>query len=376
MLAASGVSMTIQLRPDFDAVVSSLYEAAAVSYSWGPALDGLARLTGSRGALITRPDRAHDGLACSESLEDTVAQFFEQGWHNDDLRSTRVMARAPQGGFSRDQDITTADERARSNYYEGFARAAGVPWFAACGLADSASVIGVSIQRTDAEGAFDDGDLERLRRISPHLESAMSFARNVADRSNAQDLDALEASATAAFVVDHEGVVRAMNARGEQEMSRLVTTRRRRLTALDPMLRTRFERLVAGAAMLARSASAPVQEGPLRLTAADGSVALASAMPLCGAARQLGDGRAIVTLTAISQTVGVDAAVLATAFDLTPAEARVAHHLTRGLDAPEIAEACSLSVGAVRFHLKAILPKAGVRRQAAFVALAASLGRI
>lgn len=373
MLVVSGVSMTLQLRPDFDTVVSGLYEAAAVSYSWAPALDALARLTGSRGALITRPDRAHDGLACSPSLQDTVAQFFEQGWHNDDLRSARLMASEPRG-FSRDQDITTAEERARSDYYEGFARSAGVPWFAACGLVDEGSVIGVSIQRTEAEGAFDDADLGRLRHIRPHLERAMGFARIVADRSNAQDLDALETSDTAAFIVDHEGLLRAMNAQGELQMSRLVTTRGRRLTAMDPAMRPSFERLVAGAAAIGRDMRAPVP-APVRLTASDGTIALASAMPLCGAARQFGDGRAVVTLSAIAQPQGVDAAVLATAFDLTPAEARVAHHLSRGLDTPEIAEACGLSIGAVRFHLKAILPKAGVRRQAAFVALVASLGR-
>lgn len=373
MLAGSGVRMTVQSRPDFDTVVTGLYEAAAVSHSWAPALDALARLTGSRGALISRPDRAHDGLACSASLDATVAQFFEQGWHRNDLRSARMIAAEPRG-FSRDQDITTADERARSDYYEGFARSAGVPWFAACGLVDGGSVIGISIQRTEAEGAFDDADLDRLRRIRPHLESAMTFARRVADRADALDLDALEAADAAAFVVDHTGVVRGMNPRGELQMSRLVTTRRGRLTTMDGALRGKFERLILGAAAVGRDVTAPVQE-PLRLTAPDGSIALASAMPLCGAARQFGDGRAIVTLSAITQTIGVDAGVLATAFDLTPAEARVAHQLSRGLEVAEIAEACDLSLGAVRFHLKAILPKAGVRRQAAFVALAASLRR-
>lgn len=362
------------MRPSFDSVVSGLYEAAAVSYNWPIALQGLAELTGSRGALITRPDRQHDSLVFSSGLGDTVAQFFEQGWHRDDLRSNRMVASA-QTGFICDQDITTSDERSRSDYYLGFARSAGVPWFAACGLVNKDGVaIGVSIQRSAAQGSFDDADLKRLRRIRPHVEAAMAFARDVTDRVGAERLDALELAQVPAFVVDQDGILRDLNPAGHAQLAKSVTTRRRRLTAVDPASRAALARLITNATELAHTPDA-AKVAPVRLACADGSAVLAHAMPLRGAAHRFANARAILTLSVIADPTGAAADALAVAYGLTPAEARVAHHLSRGLEVEEIARDIGLSVGAVRFHLKSILPKAGVRRQAAFVARAATLIR-
>ncbi len=358
------------MRPDFERVVAGLYEAAAVSYAWAPALQALADLTGSRGALVTRPDRQHDGLQYSPGLNDTVAQFFEQGWHRADLRSRR-MVEGPSAGFVRDQDITTADERARSDYYQDFAGSAGVPWFAACGLvSDRDGAIGVSIQRSARQGPFDGEDLDRLRRIRPHVEAAMAFARNVADRAGTDRLNALEAASVPAFVVNHEGVLRDLNPAGQALLETAVTTRRRRLTAFDPAGRPAFERLIAAAA---QGAVSDADLMPLRLAGPAGSAVLARALPLRGDAYRLGDARVILTLSPLADPDGASADVLAAAFALTPTEARVAHYLSRGLEVGEIAKVSGLSLGAVRFHVKAILPKAGVRRQAAFVARAAAL---
>lgn len=359
--------------PDFDAVVADVYAAAAQSHLWPAALSSLASLTHSRGALITQPCRTHDGLLCSPSLNDTVSQFFAQGWHHDDLRTVRMVSKAPRS-FICDQDITTSEERERSDYYRGFAHSAGVPWFAACGLmVDGAPAIGISIQRSAADGAFEASDLARLHRIEPHLKAAMSFSRTVADRACEARLDALDQSGVAAFILDREGVLRGVNGLGEAELGRAVVVRRRRLTPLDRTAREAFARLILNAATTTENAGARDLR-PVRMMLADGETRLAQAMPLRGEAHRFGDGRAILTLSGATP-VGALTSLLAAAFGLTPAEARVAHHLSRGLEPEEIAVRCGISVGAVRFHLKSILPKAGVRRQAAFVALAATIRR-
>ena len=56
-----------------------------------------------------------------------------------------------------------------------------------------------------------------------------------------------------------------------------------------------------------------------------------------------------------------DEALAASAFRLTPAEARVAALVARGATAPEAAQALSLGVETVKTHMKAVLQKTGVK---------------
>jgi DNA-binding CsgD family transcriptional regulator len=60
-------------------------------------------------------------------------------------------------------------------------------------------------------------------------------------------------------------------------------------------------------------------------------------------------------------------------FDLTPAEARVAHSLATGRNIPATAKHLAVSVETIRCHVKSILSKAGMRRQTDFVAAIASV---
>ena len=54
-------------RPDIESVFDGLYEAAALPSFWPSALDALARRMNARGALVTRPDHQHQGIAYSPS---------------------------------------------------------------------------------------------------------------------------------------------------------------------------------------------------------------------------------------------------------------------------------------------------------------------
>jgi DNA-binding CsgD family transcriptional regulator len=67
----------------------------------------------------------------------------------------------------------------------------------------------------------------------------------------------------------------------------------------------------------------------------------------------------------------VSAEVIQGLFDLTPAEARVAHGIAAGRTAEELARALGISVETVRKHIAAVLAKTGLPRQAALVGLLA-----
>jgi DNA-binding CsgD family transcriptional regulator len=67
------------------------------------------------------------------------------------------------------------------------------------------------------------------------------------------------------------------------------------------------------------------------------------------------------------------AAVLQQVFNLTPAEARLASGLAKGLDLQEISELHGVSVGTLRVQLKAVFSKTQTKRQAQLVVLLARL---
>ena len=65
--------------------------------------------------------------------------------------------------------------------------------------------------------------------------------------------------------------------------------------------------------------------------------------------------------------------ILRALYGLTPAEARVADHLSQGLEVREVAGMLGMTLETGRFHVKRILSKTGVRRQAELVRLMLSL---
>jgi DNA-binding CsgD family transcriptional regulator len=69
----------------------------------------------------------------------------------------------------------------------------------------------------------------------------------------------------------------------------------------------------------------------------------------------------------------LDPYVVATAFDLTPGEARVAVAAADGLSPESIASRHAVSIHTVRTQLRAVFAKTGTSRQAELVSLLASL---
>ena len=65
----------------------------------------------------------------------------------------------------------------------------------------------------------------------------------------------------------------------------------------------------------------------------------------------------------------VETGLLCELFDLTPAEATVAHRLANGLSLEEAADSLDISRNTVRAHLRSIFSKSGITRQTELVRL-------
>lgn len=354
----------IRPQPEIASVIDFLYEAAALPVVWPEALDSLSRMMNARGAMITSP--AHTGLVHSEGLEESVAAFFEGGWES---RHTRTTAATRQGSstFVCDQHIITPDAIRRSDYYNGLAIPADVPWFAACGLGEPGEArVGLSLQRTAKQGPFAPREIQRLNRLLPRLRHIRSTACRLAGAENQYLLGALGAFGDAVILLGHDGVELDCNAEAEQLFGNgLVRGPGGTVGAEDAAAHMRLRQLIDTACI---SPLVPMQA--VTVPRPDQPPLTVQTSPVVGRARDLfGKARVFMTVSSPRVGVGHDAASLGARFRLTPTEARVAALLLQGENVASIADTLSVSRGAVRFHLKSILPKAGVHRQAEFVAM-------
>lgn len=361
------------MASDFEAVLVSLYEAAVVRDTWPIALQRFADLFGSRGALVTRGDRNHEGLLYSPALAPTVAQFFEQDWHLNDYRTVECIPRANRG-FVTDRHIIDYDDIAKSDYYSGFACPAGVPWFTTGGMVRSDGVaIGFSLQRCDREGAFSDKEVSRLNLILPRLCEVLSLTYRINTDRERSMLSGLELVDQAALLIDHRGRVCDMNAAAQALADRLFTLRAQRLFAVCPGKQIEFAQWI-NAACASMAPAAMIARRIIRLEDRAGQSWIGQTMPIAGEANDIfGNGHAILIFMPAHVANRPSAALLAAAFDLTPAEARVAELIAAGHTVDDVAARLSLNRNAVRFHMKSILPKANVQRHAAFVAASSAL---
>lgn len=356
-----------EAAPDTASVIDLFYEAAALPVFWPEALDGLSRMMNARGAMITSPE--HTGLVHSAGLEESVAAFFEGGWESRHTRTTAATRRGVST-FVCDQNIITPEALRRSDYYNGLAIPADVPWFAACGLGEpGAARVGLSLQRTARQGAFTRQEIQRLNRLLPRLKHIRSTACRLAAAENQYLLGALGAFGDAVILLGHDGVELDCNDMAQALFGDgLVRGPGGIVGAEDPAAHMRLRALIDAAC------ASPIAPMKTVTIPRPGKSPLAVQMsPVVGRARDLfGKARVFMTVSTPSIGQGHDAASLGARFRLTPTEARVATLLLQGQTVAAIADSLSVSTGAVRFHLKSILPKAGVHRQAEFIAMVAA----
>ena len=360
------------MAAEYDNVLASLYRAAITRDCWPEALQAFAELNNSRGTNLVRDCGGRLDVVHSPGLGATVAQFVEEGWDRDDYR-TRCSLPLLGGGFVADQHIIAHDELARSAYYANFARPAGVPWYAATGVQlPNGELAGISLQRSEREGAFSTGELRRLNRMLPRLRAILLLAYRVGLEHENAMLTGLDLVDQAAILFDQFGLICSMNRCAEALIGTVFSTHGRQIVAIDRLQSVALAERV-GWACLPGNFTDQVPSA-IRLEDSKGQAWLGQFAPVDGRAQDFfRNGAALLILApAHAKTRSVGGA-LSVAYGLTPREASVAELLAAGFDTNQIAYHLSLSRNAVRFHIKSILPKAAVQRQAEFVAAAANL---
>ncbi|HJU20216.1 MAG TPA: helix-turn-helix transcriptional regulator [Stellaceae bacterium] len=306
-------------------------------------------------------------------ISELVHNYFAAGWHRCDIRAERAVPLLHSGAkVVSDQDLLTPEELRRAELYWECLIPCGVQWFAVVGFRSGASPWGLSIQRTPREGPFEAEEKSALAPLSQRLTEAATLSQVVGRGVIAGMTDALDLVRQGALALDRMGLVLAANAAAQALFDNEMRVRERRLMVrdrhADAELAALIDRLRAAPDIAALSA-------PPIVVRRDGKPSLLILLlPIAAAARSpfLGT-RALLLLSELQTKSGPEPALVARAFGLTPAEARLAALLATGMAPEAAAQRLGITREIARTQLKAAFAKTETHRQSELAALLARL---
>jgi len=349
-------------------IVAAFFEAAVLPEMWPDALQVAADSFDCRGALLTTNNLSPKRITASHHMAEVLGRFHEQGWNERDLRTERAIASPAAGrGVMRDQDILSGEDIEGSDYYRGFARPAGVGYFACALLAgESADFVALSLQRDQRRGFVSDADKSRLEALLPALQRSVWLARTVRERTIEALFDFRGEAGAVMFLLEADGRVM----RGEAAAPVLP---RLGLRIVHGRLKGSDAGTELALAKALGSAGRGMASEMVTTGAAGRPLARVSFSPVAGSAHDvLGRGDIVVRVAAIEQGARDSelATRLARLYGLTPAEQRVLLPLICGAETDEIARVSGYTRESVRTWIKSILLKSGHSSRAALVAFA------
>ncbi len=255
--------------------------------------------------------------------------------------TTRLLA-AQRSGFVTSQELFTEEEYLADPMMTEWGAANGLCHGAATAIhVPNGDLVVVQIQRRRGEPGLDPADIAVLDGFRPHLARAgLLAARWRLERLRAAAEALALVGLPAAAVLDLTGRVMAANAPIEAHQPHVVWRSRDRIgfrdAAAETCLQQALHRLRQPATARGLSFPAGAQDGT-------------PAVPTTGHARDVfGGAFGVLVITPVTMPDAPDAVLLQALYDLTPAEARVAGGIARGMTPDQIAARQAVSIETVR----------------------------
>jgi DNA-binding CsgD family transcriptional regulator len=356
------------MRPMDDISVDMAYEAAIVPEVWPQLLGTLSRSIGVAGGIIFVANRSTVSWLATEPVEALMADFIAGGWDKRNSRGDRVAA-GDYHRFVHDLDIFSPAELERDSCYTDFLRPRGFGWGTGTQITlPSGDLLTFSFERHLADGPMVRSDLILLDQLRPHLARASILAARLQLDRVRTAADTLASLGFPAAALRPDGRVVAVNSL-MAEMSRHIRIGAfDRIRLQDKSADKVLERAVANL----QSSTTGLLSIPLRPRDADAMVL--HLIPIRRRAHDIfANACCLAIVTPVAAPQPPPDALLNELFDLTPAEARVAHFLAQGEDVATIAALLGTRPGTVRDQLKHVLAKTGTHRQSSLVGLLAGI---
>ncbi|SMC96822.1 helix-turn-helix transcriptional regulator [Rhizobium sp. RU36D] len=351
-------------------LIDTIYEAAFIPELWQEVCVGLSDcVDGFSAALITLTEGSSFRWVCSPAAQEGMEFFAKSPLRFQNVRPQRHLALSTFS-FTRDIDLMTEEELATDPIYNEFLRPQGLGWTVGdMVLEPSGHTIIFDLIRETDKGPFGEQDVALLNTLRPHLARAATMSSRLEfERINAA-VQALELTGLPAAVIGASGKVLTANALMQKFEPQVVLTAFEKVVFGFAEANAKFrEVLDSGEGMRPAGCSFPLPKTE------HNAPAVVHLVPICGDARDIfAQARFFLIVTPVDRSRVPSAETIQGLFDLSPAEARVARSLSLGNDVARTAAEFSIATETVRSHIRSILGKSGMSRQADFVAAVSSI---
>lgn len=327
-------------------------------------------------ALVQRPGNGLVALY-SHGLEERARRTYAglEDILDSDPRLRAAMRRPGQPALC--HKILSEATLHRSELYRTILKPAGIEHSLVLPIVvdDEQFVLALTLMRGVGAAPFDDGDVNTLKSITPHLTllSRAAAPRLLADDELTILRTMCERSVVAILVVDPRGRIVFENPAAREMLSRQGGLKR----SDDRLTHSSAQQAQSIAAAISAQASGSQQSGSRHLLLPHGSGtvlhATFSLLPKApGRAKGLADLRPNIVISLVDpmRTYEPDVDVLQVSFGLTAAEASILKLLAEGTPIGRIASLRGSAIGTVRNQINTIMSKTGTHRQTDLIRLA------
>lgn len=354
--------------------IEEIYEAAAVPELWSGqgVLDKLAKYGGCRDGIIFSVD-PNGGIrwVSNDAAHEKTSAYIAGNWvaKNPYLATPERIKKFNEPRFLLDTEVMSAEEMARSDYYQNFMKPFGCYWHAGTSiLSPSGDVIKFSVHRSFDDGPLHEDTALKLTEFRPHLARASLIAARLRFEQVRTTLEALDRIGFRAAAVKNGKLVQASKG-FEQLVPAVVQDRIDRIIFTETSANTLWQKLL-NTDILRLGGSFPIK------ATEDFATLIVHVLPITGAANDVfGSADMLLAIAEASGKLDIDDTVLMGLYDLTPAESQIAKDIAMGQDVASIAKARQVSVGTVRAQLHSVFEKTGVQRQAELARVILTLTR-
>lgn len=321
----------------YEELLETIYAAALDPARIPAALHAYARALDGVGAVVVSlaPD---GGAIVSPDLEDAARAYASEWWQHDFLEK-RGLERGMKG-LATDLDLASPDELDRHPFYQDFGRHFGFYWFCAFTVHPTGSPpLAISIRRARETGAFAAEDAAIVARLAPHLARALEVAARAtaAGRTASSIVDMLDGAGLGVFGLGSDARVIFCNETARSACAADLDVVAGRLCAARTSSRAAVEALVAQTLAVARGTRIDLPRAVVLKRREPGRQPLVlRGIPLARTNAEvflrIGEvPRALIVVTEPDARRRLDVRIVQEAFDLSPAEARLAVAIGGGL---------------------------------------------
>ena len=352
---------------DYSELVGSIYDAAVTPALWNGVLESCRDFIGGHSATVFAKNVSGNRRALYHTdnrlAADLVHSYFNRLSPIDPSNSVQVLAAVEQAVIT--SRALNPEDFLGSRFAREWAQPAGLVDMVVAPIERRGSWAALfGVFRHERDGLGDEAVRQRVSLLAPHIRRAVSIGDIIGEATGRADSfrDVVDGLAAGVFLVDAEG--------------RLVHANR----AAQALLGASTE---IGAARLDRTGLRdllPRADGVAPQSAyiemADGQRLVAHVLPLASGSRRFsglgGDAVAALFVQPANFEPTSVPESLARAFDLTPAELRVALATLHHDRVADVAENLGVAETTVKTHLSRIFSKTDTKRQADIVKLVAA----